>query len=56
MELFIKLMPLIAGIYLVFMAIIMETENFISSLAFKVLPMFIGLGCLFSALKLFRWM
>jgi len=56
MELFIKLMPLCSGIYLIGLGTIMETKNFISYLLFRFTPVFLGLWGLFSAGKLFNWM
>lgn len=45
---------LIAGIWLVFWALVMRAtgENYLlSALVFKVIPFFLGLGCLFSGAK-----
>ena len=55
MENFIKLMPLCSGFYLILIGLIIETQNFRSFLLFRFTPLLIGLGCLFSAGKLFNW-
>jgi hypothetical protein len=36
---------LVLGIYSVIMSLVMNTKNFISALLFKVLPFWLGLGC-----------
>ena len=44
---------LIAGLYLIISGLLLNTENIQSALFFKVIPFFLGVGCLFVAIKLF---
>ena len=39
---------LVAGVYLVGGSLILNTENIRSALLFKVIPFFLGLGCILS--------
>jgi len=55
MELFIKLMPVCSGLFLIVSSLLLRTKNFQSAFYFKILPMLLGLGSLFSGLKLFGW-
>lgn len=55
MQTFIYLMPLISGFYSIIFSFLMSTKNFRSALIFRILPFFLGLGCLFSSCKLFGW-
>jgi len=55
MDFIVNLIPFITGCYLVAFAFIIDTKNFASAMVFQVMPMFLGLGCLFSAGKLFGW-
>jgi len=45
---------LIAGIYFLINSFALNTKNFISALLFKIIPFFLGAGCIFVALKLFN--
>lgn len=56
MSYFISYMPLIAGLWLIGIALMMTTKNVISSVIFKVIPFFLGMGCLFSAGKTLGWL
>ena len=56
MQLFINSSILVAAIWLISMALITRTNSTQATLVFKVIPMLIGLACLFSAIKLFGWM
>ena len=49
---FISVVPFVTGIWLVTMDFLMDTKNFISTLVFKVVPMILGICCLFSGAKL----
>jgi len=55
MDLFHQLILIVTGIYLVMGALTMNTKNLLSAVLFKVIPFFLGLGCLFSAGKLIGW-
>ena len=44
---------LIAGLYFVVASLIINANDFASALFFKVVPFFLGTGCLFVAVKLF---
>ncbi len=55
-QLFINSSVLVADIWLISMALITRTNSTQATLVFKVIPMLIGLACLFSAIKLFGWM
>ena len=48
MELFHQLILIVTGIYLLLGTFTMHTENLFSSMVFKVIPFFLGIGCLFS--------
>lgn len=56
MNLFINLVPLVTGIFLVFSALIMITENIVSHMLLKMILFLLGLSNLFVAIKLFGWM
>jgi len=43
---FMQVVPLVAGLWLVTMALILNTDNLISAVLFKVLPFFVGISCL----------
>jgi hypothetical protein len=47
-DIFINIIVGMTGVWLIGTAFIMLTENFISSMAFKVIPFFLGLGCILS--------
>jgi len=53
MDVFLKATLIVNGILLVSIALLMETKNIQSAIAFKALPMFMGLSCLVSALYVF---
>jgi len=53
MNTFINLAPGLVGVYLILLGMAMRTEDFKSTLCFKFLPFMLGLGSLFSSLKLF---
>lgn len=53
MNTFINITVATTGIYLVTMSLLMNTKNIRSALLFKVVPMFLGFACIFSALVLF---
>jgi len=55
MELFHQLILIITGVYLLIGTFALHTENLYSAMMFKVVPFFLGMGCLFSAGKLLRW-
>jgi len=38
--------PAITGVWMIATALIMKTEDFSSSLTFKIIPFFLGLACL----------
>ncbi|HZH58461.1 MAG TPA: hypothetical protein VEY70_02560 [Metabacillus sp.] len=42
---------LACGIYNIFLSLILKTRDFGSSVVFKVIPFFLGLGCLIYFLK-----
>jgi len=44
---------LISGIYFIISTFILNTKNFQSALFFKIIPFFLGVGCIFVAIKLF---
>jgi len=44
---------LMAGLFLIISGLSLNTENFKSALFFKIIPFFLGAGCLFVAVKLF---
>jgi hypothetical protein len=44
---------LIAGIYFIILSLALNTKNFRSSLIFKIIPFFLGLGNIIVALNLF---
>jgi hypothetical protein len=46
---------LVSGIWNIIMCFITNTDNVKSTIVFKVIPFFIGLGCLIIGLKLFNW-
>jgi ABC-type Na+ efflux pump permease subunit len=45
-------MTLIAGLYFIVFSFVMNTENFASALIYKVIPFFLGIGCVFVGLTL----
>ncbi len=47
-----SIISLITGLYLIISALALNTKNFSSSLVFKIIPFFLGCGCIFVALKL----
>lgn len=53
MNYFINSIVAITGIWLVTTALLTNTKNAMSAIVFKVIPMFLGLSCIFSALILF---
>ncbi len=53
MTIFINTIVAITGAYLVIMSLINTTKNTASAILFKVIPMFLGLGCMLAALILF---
>ena len=55
MELFHQLILIVTGIYLLIGALTIQTKDLLSSILFKVIPFFLGMGCLFSLGKLLRW-
>jgi len=55
MELFHQLILIVTGIYLLLGTFTMHTENLFSSMVFKVIPFFLGIGCLFSVGKILGW-
>ena len=55
MELFHQIILIVTGIYLVMGALNIKTEGLLSAMLFKVIPFFLGMGCLFSAGKIIRW-
>ena len=42
----IDIAPTLAGLYLVLGGIVLKTDNFLSSLLFKVMPFVLGASCL----------
>jgi len=52
MEFYNFIINLITGIYLISFSFIMQTENLKSSMIFKIIPFFLGLGSLFITGKL----
>ncbi len=42
----------ITTVYLLVSSLIIQTKDLLSTLIFKVIPFFLGLGCLFSIIKL----
>lgn len=40
------LFVLAIGIFNIFMSLVMKTENFVSSMVFKVIPFFLGAGAI----------
>ena len=55
MELFYQVILILTGVYLVAGSLTVHTKNLLSAILFKIIPFFLGLGCLFSAAKLLRW-
>ena len=55
MNTFMITATLASGVYMVVMATVMETKNLQSMIAFKVMPVLLGLGSLFVGLKLLGW-
>jgi hypothetical protein len=55
MQLFINYSILVAAVWLIGMAQITKTDGIHAALVFRGIPMFLGLACLFDALKLFGW-
>jgi len=53
MLLYHAIIAAVAFIWLIFISLNLDTNNFKSIFIFKVIPMFLGIGCLFSSLKLF---
>ena len=47
-----SIIPLITGLYLIVSGLVLNTKNFQSALVFKIIPFFLGCGCIFIALKL----
>jgi len=56
MESFINYSVIITGIWLVSMGTITKAEGWIALLIFKLIPVLLGLSCLFSGLKLIGWL
>jgi hypothetical protein len=55
MQTVINLIPLLGGGYFIILSLILTTRNLKSAFIFRIIPMFLGLGCLFSGGKLFGW-
>lgn len=51
LENFMNWTPIVTAVWLIGIALIMETENIKSAMIFKVIPFFLGLSCLFVGLK-----
>jgi len=51
----INYIPLLAGIWMIGMALLMHTENIQSSMVFKVIPFFLGTGCMYTAAVSLGW-
>ena len=45
----------ITGVFNITFSLINKTKNFNSSLLYKVIPFFLGLGCLFYSAKILGW-
>ena len=56
METFINYSILVTAIWLIAMAQATKTDGFYAALIFRIIPMLLGLSCLFSAGKLFGWL
>lgn len=52
---FVNTMPFVTGVYLILIALLMNTENIRSAMLFKVIPFFLGVSCLFTSGKLLGW-
>lgn len=46
---------LTSGAYLILISFVLDTHNVQSTVLFKVIPLFLGLGSLFVGLKLLGW-
>jgi len=55
METFILINLFVTGLFLIGFTFAMYTKNFISALLFKIIPFFLGLGCVFSGMKMIGW-
>lgn len=47
---------IVAGIWLISIALMMQTKNLKSSIIFKVIPFFLGTACLYAGSKLLGWL
>ncbi|HEY5588254.1 MAG TPA: hypothetical protein VIK86_04770 [Candidatus Paceibacterota bacterium] len=48
-EIMLIIICLVVSFYNIFMALIQNTKNIISAIIYKVIPFFLGLGCLYVA-------
>jgi len=55
MDTLVNVIPLVSGVWLLFVSQIMTTENITSALIFKFIPLTLGIACLFSGAKLMQW-
>ncbi len=55
MESFINYSTIATGIWLVSMGTITKAEGWLAGMIFKLIPVLLGLSCLFSGLKLIGW-
>jgi hypothetical protein len=46
---------IVAGVWLTGTSLIIEAKGFYSKIYFKVIPFFIGLSCLLTGAKSFKW-
>jgi len=53
MKAFISISVALTGVYLVVIALMMHTENSEGAFILKVIPFFLGVACIVSALALF---
>lgn len=47
LEMYLKAVPIMAGLYLTGLAMVMMTGNFWSAVIFKIIPLWLGLSCLY---------
>jgi hypothetical protein len=56
MEIYMIATPLVTGVFLIGVAMLFQTKNMLSSFIFKLVPMWLGISCLFQGLKTIGWL
>lgn len=55
LDIFIHVISFVSGVFLITLSLILNTNNLLSSITFKVIPFYLGLACLIQGLLLNGW-